>query len=93
MIQELLTRYFGVAGSLYLIREMKALGFEQLSTLDDGQKIQLANALVDNVFSKIMSLQKREVIYSQILKELSISKSRLSELSKRQKEMYELSSN
>jgi hypothetical protein len=93
MIEDLMSKYFGRLGNFYLLREMKELGFESLKYLSDDEKMRLCDALENNVFSKIMSRQKTYMIRSEILRELSVSQKRFSEISSRTKNLYDLTRN
>lgn len=88
MIQDLMQRYFGRTGNLILIREMRKLDLESLEELEDEQKIKLAEELTENVFRKVVSRQKKSVIFHEILRQLNISKKKTLELSEKTKESY-----
>jgi uncharacterized membrane protein len=93
MILNLMEQYFGRMGQLYLIREMKKLGLNSLKFLTDKEKEQLADALANNVFDPIMSRQKEEVIYHQILHELKLSDKRKEQKSNSLKDLYDITDN
>lgn len=90
-VASVMQEYFGRTGNLYLIREIKLLGYESISKMDDETKMRLADRLMINYFDSVLSRPKARMMRSNLIRCMHLSQAMRTQLSKSLEKEYNMS--